>query len=165
MKIKSLATAAIAISSAIILSTSPVSAEEATIENAFEQCGIGAAIFTTNKTAAVISNLLWDFGTTAVSSQTSSPSTCAGAQTTAAIFIDKTYPVLEEQFVKGSGSHVAALMDILECAESAQQGVISEIQSGLAASFSDSSFATQSQLDKAKQMGVLVDQAKMVELF
>jgi len=156
---KNLIANAIAISSALILSTSQVSAEEKKIENAFEECGIGAAIFSTNKTAAVFSNVIWDLGTTAVSSQTSSPSTCAGEQTTAAIFIDKTYPVLEEQFVKGGGSHVSALMSILNCGESTQQAVISNVQSGLATSFSDESFATQPQLEKAKQMGALIDQA------
>ena len=158
MTIKKLLTGTIAISSAIILSTTPVSAEER-IENAFEDCGIGAAIFPTNKTAAVFSNVIWDLGTTAVSSQTSSPSSCAGEQTTAAIFIDKTYPVLEEQFVKGGGSHVSALMNILNCGESTHQAVISDVQSGLAKSFSDASFATQTQLDKAKQMGILIDSA------
>jgi len=159
MKIKSLVSSAVAISSAIILSTTPVAAEETSVENAFAQCGIGAALFPSYETAAIISNVIWDLGTTALSSQTSSPSSCAGAQTTAAIFIDKTYPVLEEQFVKGGGTHVSALMDILQCGEGVQQAVISDVQSGLANSFSDDAFSSQPQLDKAKQMGALLDKA------
>lgn len=158
MKIKSLVTSAVAITSAAILSTTPVSAET-NVENAFAECGIGAALFPSYETAAIISNVIWDLGTTALSSQTSSPSSCAGAQTTAAIFIDQTYPVLEEQFVKGGGTHVSALMDILQCGESVQQTVISDVQSGLSASFSDSSYASQSQLDKAKKMGAMLDNA------
>lgn len=157
MKLKKLIISSIAVSAAAMLSITPVAAQE--VENAFEDCGIGAAIFPTNKTGAVVSNLIWDLGTTAVSSQTSSPSSCSGASTTAAIFIDKTYPVLEEQFVKGGGTHVVALMDILQCDESAQQGVIESVQSGLSESFSDNGFATQTQLDKAKSMGALVDKA------
>ena len=54
------------------------SEEVESIENAYVQCGIGAAIFKNNKTAAIISNIIWDLGTTAISSQTSSPETCEG---------------------------------------------------------------------------------------
>jgi len=149
-----------AFSSAIALSSSPVSAEEATtVENAFSQCGIGAALFTKNETAAIISNVIWDLGTTALSSQSSSPSSCAGAKTTAAAFINETYPVLEEQFVKGSGSHVAALMDIMQCDTSAHSAVIGSMQGELAISFTDEAFVAASQNDKAKQMGAMVDRA------
>jgi len=150
----------LAFSSAIALSTSPVSAEEATtIENAFSQCGIGAAIFTKNETAAIISNVIWDLGTTAFSSQTSSPDSCSGAKTTAALFINETYPVLEEQFVKGSGSHVVALMDIMQCDVSAQGAVINSVQDELSNSFANDAFVTAPQAEKAKQMGAMVDRA------
>jgi len=169
MKIKNVVSSLVAISSIVLLSTQVQAEEpeqteeteqkEQTVENAFEDCGIGAAIFQSNKTAATISNVIWDFGTTAVSSQTSSPSSCAGAQTTAAIFIDKTYPVLEEQFVKGGGSHVAALMDILECDPASHQAVISDVQSGLATSFSNASFPTETQRSKSIKMGALLDKA------
>lgn len=92
---------AFAFTSAFALGSTSVAAQQATtIENAFSQCGIGAAIFTKNETAAIISNIIWDLGTTAFSSQTSSPESCSGASTTAALFINETYPVLEEQFVK-----------------------------------------------------------------
>ena len=165
-------------SSAIALSTTPLSAQEessteetgtvkesrpveesVTIENAFAECGIGAAIFPKNATAATFSNAIWDFGTTAFSSQTSSPSSCSGATTTAAAFINETYPVLEEQFVKGSGSHVAALMDIMQCDTSAQSAVVSYVQGELSQSFSDDAFIVASQSDKARKMGAMVDRA------
>ena len=88
----------IAISSVLALSASPAFSQEAetessepTVENAYTQCGIGAALFPNSGTAAAFSNAIWDFGTTALSSQTSSPSTCAGATTTAAIFIHQTH--------------------------------------------------------------------------
>jgi len=157
---KKLRAGALAFSSAIVLSTSPVSAAQATtIENAFSQCGIGAAIFTKNETAAIISNIIWDLGTTAFSSQTSSPESCSGANTTAAAFINETYPVLEEQFVKGSGSHVAALMNIMQCDTADHNAVISSVQGELTTSFANQAFVTASQTDKAKQMGSMIDRA------
>jgi len=150
----------LAFSSALALSTSPISAQESTsIENAFSQCGIGAAIFSSNETAAIISNVIWDLGTTALSSQTSSPSSCSGATTTAAVFINEAYQVLEEQFVQGSGSHVTALMNLMECNSSNHTAVITSVQNELATSFSNESFVTAPQADKAKQMGAMVDRA------
>jgi hypothetical protein len=157
---KKLSAGILAFSSAIALSTSPVSAKEATtVENAFSQCGIGAAIFTKNETAAIISNVIWDLGTTAFSSQTSSPDSCSGANTTAALFINETYPVLEEQFVKGSGSHVAALLNILQCETGAHNAVISSVQGELSPSFANQAFVASSQTDKAQQMGAMIDRA------
>lgn len=150
----------IALSSALTFSATSVSAEEGTtVENAFAQCGIGAAIFTKNETAAIISNIIWDLGTTALSSQTSSPDSCSGAQTTAALFINETYPVLEEQFVKGGGSHVAALMNIMQCETSATASVVSSVQSELASSLNSKEFAGSSDHDKAVAMGAMVDRA------
>lgn len=137
----------------------PTSTEKRTVTNAWADCGIGASISPDNASRAIISNVLWDLGTTALSSQTSSPSSCKGATVTAAIFIDKTYPILEEQFVKGGGTHVAALMDILQCGESAHQNVIQSVQTGLASSFQEASFASETQLSKAIKMSALVDQA------
>ena len=144
---------------AIIGLSSASAQEEESISNAYEQCGIGAILFPNNKSGAMISNIIWDFGTTAYSSQTSSPGTCNGASVTAAVFIDETYPVLEEQFVKGGGANVAALMSILNCSENSHQQIIEHVQAGLSTSFSDSDFATQSQLDKAKNLDVLIDQS------
>ena len=133
--------------------------ENVSVSNALEECGIGAIIFPRSKNGALISNLIWDFGTTAYSSQSSSPGSCNGVSVTAAIFIDQTYPVLEEQFVKGGGANVTALMSILNCGENSHQQIIEQVQAGLSTSFSDSDFSTQSQLDKVKNLGLLIDQS------
>ena len=170
MKYKKISVYFAALSSAIILANSSVSAqeetpkettEEKTIENAFAQCGIGAIFFPKSETAAVFSNTIWDFGTTALSSQSSSPSSCAGVKTTAAVFIDRTYPVLEEQFVKGEGAHVIALLDLLQCDTSVQAGVINNVQNDLAASFSDTEFVAATQQDKAVKMAAILDKATL----
>lgn len=160
MKSTKIRSTIIALSSALAFTATNVSAQDTTeVENAFSQCGIGAAIFTKNETAAIISNIIWDLGTTALSSQTSSPDSCTGAQTTAALFINETYPVLEEQFVKGGGSHVAALMNIMQCEASATASVVSSIQGELATSLSDEAFLASSDYDKAAAMGGMVDRA------
>ena len=54
--------------------------------NPWKHCGIGAIIFDDNGTAAAISNIIWDLGTTAVSSKVSSADSCEGKLVTAAVF-------------------------------------------------------------------------------
>lgn len=150
----------VAATSMAAIATTPVNAQEATeIENAFSQCGIGAAIFQNNETAAIISNIIWDLGTTAFSSQTSSPSSCSGAKVSAAAFIHETYPVLEEEFVKGGGEHVSALLDMLQCGESSQMAVVNSVQGRLAESFQDEVFGSASRLEKSANMGAALDAA------
>ncbi|MBI3771765.1 MAG: hypothetical protein HY272_03590 [Gammaproteobacteria bacterium] len=43
------------------------------MKNPWLDCGIGAMIFTETKWAAVTSNVIWDLGTTAVTSGASTP--------------------------------------------------------------------------------------------
>lgn len=167
---KKLCASIFALTSVVALSITPVYAAEQKaeaeepvkkqkVENAFTQCGIGAALFPKNEGLALLSNIIWDLGTTAVSSQTTSQDACAGNLTTAAIFIDHTYPVLEEQFVKGEGANIAALMDIMDCAEPSRQSIVAQIQDGLASSFADANFTQSTSLDKAKNMAIIIDGA------
>ena len=58
--------------------------------NPFTDCGIGAALFPDTHWAAVTSNVIWDVGTTALTSATASPETCSGAKVEAAMFINET---------------------------------------------------------------------------
>ncbi len=136
--------------------------EKAGVDNPLTQCGIGALFFPNSGTAATFSNVIWDFGTTAVSSQTSSPSSCNGAHASAAVFIHGTYAVLEEQFVKGGGDHVAALMNILGCDASVQSGVINRVQGDLSVSLQNADFTSATQLEKTQQLKTSVGNATSV---
>ncbi len=153
---KSLIAASVALTASFSITASAQTPSSATdVENAFAQCGIGAAIFQNNETAAIISNVIWDLGTTALSSQTSSPSSCSGANKTAAAFIYETYPNLEEDIVKGGGAHVAALMQIAGCESSSQAIAVSSMQADLA----DELSADTDRLKKSVKMGASLDRA------
>ncbi|MDG1004473.1 MAG: DUF3015 family protein [Emcibacteraceae bacterium] len=90
--------------------------------NPFSDCGIGAALFE-NDAAAAISNIIWDLGTTAVTSGTASPETCEGNGAQAAAFIYESYDELLVESAHGQGTHLSTLMDILEV-DAADRGVI-----------------------------------------
>ncbi|MEX2374084.1 MAG: DUF3015 family protein [Dehalococcoidia bacterium] len=100
--------------------------------NPWRDCGIGAAIFADNPTAAAISNVIWDSGTTAVTSATSSAETCSGDAVRTAQFIDQTYPVLAMETAAGEGEHLTALFQIAQCEPEAE----AEVSTALRGSFS-----------------------------
>lgn len=99
--------------------------------NPYSDCGIGAALFK-NNVAAVISNVIWDAGTTAVTSATASPETCNGKEVEAAAFIFESYDNIMEDGAHGEGEHFAALMDILEVSADKRDSVMNALRHDMA---------------------------------
>ena len=83
--------------------------------NPWTQCGIGAMIFKETPVAAVISNIIWDLGTTAVTSNMSSKETCEGAGAKTAMFIQATMPQLEKEIAVGEGEYISAMLELRGC--------------------------------------------------
>jgi hypothetical protein len=119
--------------------------------NAFADCGIGAGIFD-NDTAAIISNVIWDLGTTAVSSKISSPETCDGGEkkVTAAKFIFDSYANLEEETALGKGEHLTAMLSILSCDTASHTNVVANIRKDLGTLILDDSYSAKSKVEKSK---------------
>lgn len=117
--------------------------------NPFSDCGIGAALFPNHKVLAVTSNIIWDIGTTAVTSATASPETCSGKSATAAKFILDSYESLAEETARGEGEHLAALMNILEVQDADRAAVISNLRAQMAAQVSAASYSSATKLQKS----------------
>ncbi|MDP4946179.1 MAG: DUF3015 domain-containing protein [Paraglaciecola sp.] len=118
--------------------------------NPFSDCGIGAALFSENKTLAVTSNVIWDIGTTAVTSATASPETCSGKNVTAATFILNTYDNLIEDTARGEGEHLVALMNILEVEQTAKQDVVNALRAQVAQHVIADEYNTASKIEKSQ---------------
>lgn len=129
-----------------------ISFSQAHAENMFEDCGLGQWIAggTGDGWVAITTNVTWDLGTTATTSQMSSPSTCAGPSFAAAKFINQTYPSLEQETVQGNGEHLVAVMDILGCEQSVQPAVSKAIRSDFAEQVSKVDYSTLSNNAKAE---------------
>lgn len=108
--------------------------------NPFSDCGIGAALFKDNKTLAVTSNIIWDVGTTALTSATASPETCNGKTVTAAKFIIESFDNLSEETARGEGEHLTALLNIMEVNAARHNDVISAIRSEMANNIASAEF-------------------------
>jgi hypothetical protein len=100
--------------------------------NPWQQCGIGAMIFPGNGTAAAISNIIWDLGTTAVSSNISSAESCKGANVKTAQFIQHTFPILEQEIAEGEGEYISAMLNIRGCKSAVHQQIITTVRSDFA---------------------------------
>jgi hypothetical protein len=107
--------------------------------NPWMNCGLGAIAFPNHRVGAVISNLIWDLGSTATTSAMSSPDTCEGKSAQAAMFINETYTSLEEETVKGSGDHINAMLTLLSCDLNQQDDIISNIRSDFSKQLTDAS--------------------------
>lgn len=118
--------------------------------NPFSQCGIGAALFPRSHVGAVISNVIWDLGTTAVTSALSSPGTCNGQRVNAAVFVYKNYNRLAEQTARGNGEHLNTLMSILNVNETKRDKIVGQVRDDMAHEVSGADYLKAGRLEKAK---------------
>lgn len=85
----------------------------------YTECGLGALIAPTNGAVAAVTNVTWDLGTTAVSSNVSSADTCQGGKKKVASLIHNAYPQLTADISKGQGANLDALTVAAQCEQSA----------------------------------------------
>lgn len=81
----------------------------------YTDCGIGAMIAPETDAVAAVTNVTWDLGTTAISSNISSPSTCRGGKARMASLIYSTYPSMESDIAAGEGENLKSLVALAGC--------------------------------------------------
>ncbi len=117
--------------------------------NPYVDCGIGAALFPTVGWAAVTSNVIWDAGTTAVTSATMSPQTCSGKKVATALFIRDSYERLAEETAQGQGEHLATALNLFECSAAQQGAAMVATREAMGAVVTQPGFNALPRLDKA----------------
>lgn len=118
--------------------------------NPYSDCGIGAAIFPDNGAAATISNVIWDVGTTAITSATLSPDTCTAGSADTAKFILETIDSLESEIAMGKGEHVDALAGLMQCEANADVAAIAA--DGYSNFIASDDYQSATKLDKASAL-------------
>ncbi len=127
--------------------------------NPYVDCGIGAALFPDTHWAAVSSNVIWDIGTTAVTSATMSPQTCSGKQVKTALFIRDSYEQVAEQTAQGQGEHLATALNLFECSAERQPVAVAAARANMAAVVSQPGFAAEPRLNKAAALYQVIEGA------
>ncbi len=92
--------------------TSQAQASDREFGDIYKECGLGAMIFKNTPIAAAISNIIWDLGTTAISSNLSSDENCKGGKAKVAAFILKSYDKLESEIAQGEGQYINTLANM-----------------------------------------------------
>ncbi len=128
-----------------------LSVNAAEARNVWRSCGIGAMIFTKTGWAAITSNIIWDLGTTATSSNVSSDDLCEGAAANTAEFVNESYANLEEETAKGEGEHLTAMLNMLGCDAKAHPAIISNVRSDLQTQISGSNYSKSSRSENAER--------------
>lgn len=118
--------------------------------NAWRDCGIGAIIFPEIPIGAIVSNIIWDLGTTALISAAASEEQCKGKEVVAARFIFEAYPNLEEETAKGGGQHIHAVLNILGCESTSHADIISSLRPDFDKSLRNPDYVYKSSLVKAQ---------------
>ncbi|MFZ4405475.1 MAG: DUF3015 family protein, partial [Pseudobdellovibrionaceae bacterium] len=121
-----------------------LTANVASARNIWRECGIGGMLFKSTGWAAITSNIIWDLGTTATSSNVSSDDLCEGSSASTASFIHETYANLEEEIAVGQGTHVTAMLNMLGCDSSTHGGIISGLRSDLNSQMSQPEYSSHS---------------------
>lgn len=124
----------------------------------YTDCGLGAMIAPNNSAVAAVTNVTWDLGTTAVSSDASSPDSCKGGKVKKAAFIHDAYPQLAQDLSRGQGAHLQALVAMSGCAAPSQSALMHAVRADFAQLTAAPAYAQQSRFDQAKNLFDAVNQ-------
>lgn len=97
----------------------------------YVDCGIGGALFPTTGWAAVTSNVIWDAGTTAVTSATMSPETCNGKSVAMAEYVKGSYASLEMDIISGRGDYLNGLSQVSGCGAEPSEAFVNAVRTSV----------------------------------
>lgn len=115
----------------------------------YTQCGLGGLIAGSVPVLAVITNITWDLGTTAISSAATTPEACHGGAERMAAFINQAAPELEQDLARGQGPYLAALLELSGCSAASQPAITGALRGDLAAALAAPGAATRTRFDQA----------------
>lgn len=135
----------------LAVAVATLSASSSFARNVWRECGIGGMLFKQTGWAAITSNIIWDWGTTATSSNVSSDDLCEGPKASTAQFINDNYANLEEETATGTGEHTAAMLNNLGCEQEKHNDIISSVRADLQKTVANPEYAEKKQTEKAEQ--------------
>jgi Protein of unknown function (DUF3015) len=137
----------------------PSLASDREFADIYTDCGLGALIAPRNDAVAAVTNVTWDLGTTAITSDASSPDSCKGGKTAAASLILEAYPSLEQDLARGDGEHVATLIGMVGCPASARPAVTAALRAEFAKVAVEAGYSSRTRYENAERLYGLLTQA------
>ena len=132
----------------------------------YTDCGIGgligAAIGSDEDTianvAAVVTNITFDLGTTAISSNITSPGTCARGKEAMAAFIFESYDSLEVDLASGHGAYLDGLASLAGHDGEARGRFVAALRSGFARLVAAPDYPLQDRFTRSEALYNLVNE-------
>lgn len=118
----------------------------------YTECGLGAVIAPDNAVVAAVTNVTFDLGTTAISSNATTPEACHGGQASAAAFIFEAYPSIEQDLARGEGEHLSALLKIAGCQAGVDVDVAASLRHDLAELAGSENYSERSAFERAEDL-------------
>lgn len=137
---------------ALLLGSNAPALQAREFADIFCECGIGAMIAPKNAAVAAITNVTWDLGTTAISSDITSPDTCVGGKEKVASMIYHSYEELEKDIAMGEGSYLNTLLDLSGKSSAKKAELSSEIRQDFSKLVSKAEYASMDKMSKAEQL-------------
>ena len=123
----------------------------------YTDCGIGGMIAPRSDAVAAVTNVTWDLGTTAISSNISSPDSCSGGKAEKAAFIHDSYDALELDLASGHGNYLDALVAMAGHEGQTQQRFVAALRAGFAKLVAAPDYSAQSRYTQAEALYNLVN--------
>ena len=144
--LKAIKISAVAVLTVLAFSQTTMSRDFADI---YTECGLGAMIAPKNTAVAAVTNVTWDLGTTAISSNISSPDTCVGGQEKTAAFISDSYDSLEKDLANGDGTYLDTLVVLTGCEPQVHEELISVLRDDFVDVVAAPGYSEQSRFEQA----------------
>lgn len=122
----------------------------------YTDCGLGAMIAPRNDAVAAVTNVTWDCGTTAISSQATTPDSCQGGKEKLAWFINDSYESLENDLASGQGTYLDTLLVLAGRDSLGKDEYIAALRIDFAKIVADPTYTNQSRFEKAEALYNLV---------
>ncbi|MCI5226499.1 MAG: DUF3015 domain-containing protein [Candidatus Electrothrix sp. AX2] len=126
----------------------------------YTDCGLGAIIAPRTPVVAAITNVTFDLGTTAVSSNISSPETCAGGRARMAAFVHDAYDSLEVELAAGEGKYLDSLTALAGIEQKEKTAFIQDVRKQFAHSVAAPDYTQQTLFTKAENLYNILTQEK-----
>ena len=105
---------------------------------------------------AVITNIVWDWGTTAISSNLSSPDSCLGGKNKMAAFIFQSYDSIEQDLASGSGEYLDTLVALVGDESQDKQEFVTTLRKDFTEIVEASMYTNRTRYEKAEALYNLV---------
>ncbi len=118
----------------------------------YTDCGLGAMIAPRNAAVAAVTNVTWDLGTTAISTNISSPDSCAGGKEKTAAFIHESYASIEKDLAGGDGVYLEAMTTLAGCDSKVSKELTSALRDDFTKIVANPGYTEQSSFEQASTL-------------